>query len=225
MWTIQFIFLLVIFVGGMYFYGKYTNPKILENIEERTKPRCPNLLVQVDSKYYLYNTNLDKIPGVNPIEFSNLEDYTTFVKWQQNVGVKCPVLYVQNTYDAQGNRVYKIRPDVLELQGGLPPVSNASINTVSHDTHTINNTLPILSTRYEGSPSKNKEKNDAVVNDSKTSKLIPQNVEYPGSLAPLPVPTFSSKTDDPMDVNWGGPDFTEKSIASGKYAENEVLYY
>jgi hypothetical protein len=73
------------------------------------------------SKYYLYNSEIAKVPGVNPIEFNNLEEYVEFLEWQRGAGIRCPVLYMQNTYDAQGQRVYKIRPSVTELQGGLPP--------------------------------------------------------------------------------------------------------
>jgi hypothetical protein len=55
--------------------------------------------------------------------FHNLEQYVEFIEWQRAAGIRCPVLYVQNTYDAQGERVYKIRPSVTELQGGAPPSS------------------------------------------------------------------------------------------------------
>ena len=44
------------------------------------------------------------IPGVNPIKFSNLEEYAEYVKWGQKVGLKCPILYFEQTYDAQNNR-------------------------------------------------------------------------------------------------------------------------
>ena len=222
MWVIQFIFLLFIFLGGMYFHGKYTNPQILENLENHAKPRCPNMLVQIDSKYFLYNTNLNKVPGVNPIEFSNLEDYTEFVKWQQSVGLKCPVLYLQNTYDAQGNRVYKIRPDVVQLQGGLPPTTliNNHIQPRQTNTSLINSGGP------QEIESRKRDKNDYEIDPSKIKKILEaQKIEFPESLAPLTIPKFFNLSDDPMDVNWGGPKHTEKSVASGKYEENEVLFY
>ena len=85
--------------------------------------RCPNILIQKDAKYYLYNSEIAQVPGVNPIMFNNLEEYTEFLEWQRSAGIRCPVLYVQNSYDVQGNRVYKVRPSVSELQGGLPPTT------------------------------------------------------------------------------------------------------
>ena len=60
-------------------------------------------------------------------EFNDLEEYTEFLEWQRGAGIRCPVLYVQNTYDAQGNRVYKVRPSVTELEGGLPPTTTVPL--------------------------------------------------------------------------------------------------
>jgi hypothetical protein len=212
MLIIQFIFLLVIFLGGIYFYAKYTNPAILETLVNNNTKRCPNLLIQLGSKFYLYNSNLQKVPGVNPIEFNNLEDYTDFLKWQNSVGIKCPVLYVQNTYDAQGNRVYKVRPSVLDLKGGLPPSTNtSSTNTLaSTNTNLINSNV---------SPQK------VISQTEGTIDFLKQNIPYPNSLSPIQIPEFKKLDDDPMNTNWGGEQYTEKSIAEGKYTGSEVLFY
>jgi len=212
MLIIQFIFLLVIFLGGIYFYAKYTNPTILETLVNNTK-RCPNLLIQLGCKFYLYNSNLEKVPGVNPIEFNNLEDYTDFLKWQNSVGIKCPVLYVQNTYDVQGNRVYKVRPSVLDLKCGLPPSTNtSSVTATPTNTNLINSNV---------SP----QKVIAISQTEGTFDFSKQNIPYPNSLAPLKIPEFKKLDDDPMNINWGGEQHTEKSIAEGKYVGSEVLFY
>ena len=219
MLIIQFIFLLVIFLGGMYFYAKYTNPKILETLENNSKPRCPNLLIQFGCKYYLYNSNIQKVPGVNPIEFNNLEDYTDFLKWQHNVGIKCPVLYVQNTYDAQGNRVYKVRPCVSEPQGGLPPT--VADNQLGHtgfiDTSIINSTF----TSVTHDEIKGSAKNESKLNDTDFEKL---NVEYPKSMTPVEK-HYGTLDDDPMNHNWGGESYTDASVKAGKYKGSEVMFY
>ena len=122
---LKMIFILIIFLGGLYFYVNYANkPKMLEGLTTMNgELRCPNLLIQKGAKFFLYNSNIAQVPGVNPIEFNNLEEYTEFLEWQRGAGIRCPVLYVQNTYDAQGNPVYKVRPSVSELQGGLPPTT------------------------------------------------------------------------------------------------------
>lgn len=114
-------------LGGLCFYLKKSNNLTFEGMTSGTsESRCPNILIQKGAKYYLYNSKIAKVPGVNPIMFNNLEEYVEFIEWQRNAGIRCPVLYVQNTYDAQGERVYKIRPSVTELQGGLPPSSCSS---------------------------------------------------------------------------------------------------
>jgi hypothetical protein len=217
MLIIYAIFLLVMFLGGMYFYAKYSDPKILETLQNNTKPRCPNLLIQFGSKFYLYNSNVKKVPGVNPIEFNNLEDYTDFLKWQNTVGIKCPVLYLQNTYDAQGNRVYKIRPSVTEPQGGLPPsVSNNS------NTNHVNNINTLSAALIKTMPDIMKPDDD---DDDKPKIDLKQfNIQYPDYLAPI-VPVFKTLDDDPMNHNWGGKQHTEKSVSEGKYADREVLFY
>jgi hypothetical protein len=111
-------------IGGLYFYLRNSDWTTVEGMTTSGgESRCPNILIQKGAKYYLYNSKLAKVPGVNPVMFNNLEEYVEFIEWQRGAGIRCPVLYVQNTYDAQGERVYKIRPSVTELQGGLPPSS------------------------------------------------------------------------------------------------------
>lgn len=83
---------------------------------------CPNKLIQRDGKFYLYNSNKAEVPGVNPITFDNLEEYVEFVEWQHSQGIRCPVLFLQNTYNTQGTMSYTVRPSVTNIQAGTPPV-------------------------------------------------------------------------------------------------------
>jgi hypothetical protein len=72
MTLLTFLFILV-FLIGLYFYAKCSDPNYLEglkNNEESDKTvRCPNLLIQKGSRFYLYNSKVAKVPCVNPIEF------------------------------------------------------------------------------------------------------------------------------------------------------------
>ena len=72
--------------------------------------RCPNILIQHGSEIFLYNSKVEKVPGVNPIRFKSLDDYSEFMDWLQGRGIRCPVLFLQFSYDAQGQAVYKMRP-------------------------------------------------------------------------------------------------------------------
>jgi hypothetical protein len=200
--------MIIIFLGGLYFYTVYTNkPRLLEGLTTANgEVRCPNLLIQKGAKFYLYNTNLVEVPGVNPIEFNNLEEYTEFLEWQRGAGIRCPVLYVQNTYDTQGERVYKVRPSVTEPQGGLPPTTPVPL------------------------PLKFNQLVDASRNDSPYNKnsypAYDQTSYYVGSLTPLDQIKNSNYnmlySDNPMDHNWGGPKYTQALVDTGYYKDNEV---
>jgi hypothetical protein len=206
--TLKILFMLIIFLGGLYFYICYTaNPKMLEGLTNMNREiRCPNLLIQKGTKYYLYNSNLAQVPGVNPIEFDNLEEYTEFLEWQRGAGIRCPVLYVQNAYDAQGNRVYKVRPSVTELEGGLPPTTAVP--------------LPLKFT-----PLVDATRSDAPYNQG-GYPAFDQSSYYVGAITPLDQMENSNYnmlySDNAMDPNWGGPEYTQALVDSGYYAGNEV---
>ncbi len=204
----KILFMLIIFLGGLYFYLKYgNNPKMLEGFTSNNgQLRCPNLLIQKGSKYYLYNSNIAQVPGVNPIEFNDLGEYTEFLEWQRGAGIRCPVLYVQNSYDAQGNRVYKVRPSVTELEGGLPPSTSVP--------------SPVKFTKLVDA-----SRADAPYNQG-SYPSFDQSSYYVGSLTPLDALKHSEHnmlySDDPMDPNWGGPEYTQALVDSGYYKGNEV---
>ncbi len=206
--SIKLLFILFIFLGGLYFYIVYSkNPRLLEGLTTNNgEKRCPNLLIQKGTKYYLLNSNIAQVPGVNPIEFNTLEEYTEFLEWQRGAGIRCPVLYVQNTYDAQGNRVYKVRPSVTEPEGGLPPTTPVPI------------------------PLKFTELVDAGRNDPPYNQgsypAYDQSSYYVGAITPLDMVKNSDYnmlySDNPMDPNWGGAKYTQALVDSGYYKGNEV---
>jgi len=192
------ILVIIALIIGTYYYLKYTNVEGLANNDLTNgaidaSMRCPNMLIQKGARYYLYNSKIARVPGVNPIVFNNLEDYVEFLEWQHSVGIRCPVLYLQNTYDAQGNRVYKIRPSVTDLQGGLP-----STNT--------NATLP--ADIAQSIPDQFEETLPAYQPLSTNAAYNEQNnlLYSPDAMAP----------------NWGGNDYTDAAIESGEFKDDEV---
>jgi len=204
----------------------YYNTKKEGFDNSKYKLRCPNLLIQKDSKFFLHNTKLAEVPGVNPIEFTNLEDYTEFIDWQRSQGIRCPILYLQQTYDAQGKAVYKSRPNPLNPQGGLlpsdkVPISIASSGAIIHesvDTDTDlkapNPTLLVDATRGDKPYNKN------------SYPSYDQSSYYVGTTTPLD--KFDAQQEkakispNPMDQNWGGADYTQKLVDAGYYKDNEV---
>ena len=78
---IKNLIMCAIFLLGLYFI--FNNP-LEEGFKETSDMpyRCPNILIQKGNTFLLYNSKLAKVPGVNPLTFNNLEDYTEFVDWQ-----------------------------------------------------------------------------------------------------------------------------------------------
>ena len=169
------------------------------------KYECPNVLVQKGNTFYLHNNKVAKVPGVNPLKFDSLEEYTEFIEWQRSQGIKCPILYLRESYDAQGNRIYNIRPSPTNLQGGL---QNMILTTPGKPTST-----KLLDSN----------RNDPPYNENTYPGFDPDN-QYIGITTPLDKMYHSKKpiSGNPMDDNWGGKKYTKSLIDSGYYKENEV---
>lgn len=126
------VFVLGAYVTSTHSTGSSTSARILDGFENGNggnggngspadESRCPNLLIQKGTVLFLYNTKLAPVPGVNPIQFNNLEEYVEFTDWLRGQGIKCPILFLQHSINAQGESIYNIRPGPTNLQGGLSP--------------------------------------------------------------------------------------------------------
>jgi len=197
-----------VFALGLYFVSKYGDIEGFES-SNNLQYRCPNILIQKGSTYYLYNSKLAKVPGVNPLKFNNLDDYVEFTQWQRSQGIRCPILYLQESYDAQGNPVYKARPSPTNLQGGLPdaPLRGSGI--------TITDPQQKL---FDAG------RDDPPYNQNSYPAYDPLD-QYIGLDTPLDK-MFNENTNgispNPMDINWGGRQYTQSLIDTGYYKEDEV---
>lgn len=231
MTLLTFLFIIV-FLIGLFFYAKPSNSKYSEGLTNNTlnAPRCPNLLIQKGSKFYLYNSKIAQIPGVNPVEFNNLEDYTEFLDWQRSQNIRCPVLYLQETYDAQGNRVYKSRPSVSEPQAGLPPSAAAPVGIASQVTPMMETSLEPVGEDAYPNPTLlvDATRNDPPYNQN-SYPSYDQTSYYIGTTTPLDQMNMKQEkapiSPDPMDPNWGGSAYTEDLVEKGYYKSNEVSLY
>ena len=167
--------------------------------------RCPNILVQHGSEIFLYNSKVEKVPGVNPIRFKSLDDYSEFMDWLRGRGIRCPVLFLQFSYDAQGQAVYKMRPSPTDLQGGLSPnvpyspapAALVQMMDASRDNPPFNNQM------YDGFDPLNFNMGD----------YTPQDAAFRAKELTM------KYSDNPMDSNWGGRQYTESVVASGAYID------
>ena len=221
----------IIFLAGLIIYSRCAHPKYKDGFSNMNK-RCPNTLIQKDSKFFLFNSNLAKIPGVNPIEFNNLEEYTEFLAWQKSQGIRCPVLYLQQTFDAQGNPVFKVRPSVTDLQGGLPPTISINGLTNKQNDEIIQQYDPAFLDDYLHKDSTLLV--DATHNDAPYNKnsypSFDESAYYSGTNTPLDEMDKKKEqpgtvSPDPMDMNWGGAEYTEYLVDKGYYKDNEVSIY
>lgn len=200
--TPKLIFIFFVFILGLY-YCCCPSPTSREGFNDKIQYRCPNLLIQKGQQFYLYNSKIGKVPGVNPVKFNNLEDYVEFTQWQRSQGIRCPVLFLQESYDAQGNPVYSARPSPTDLQGGLP---NQALGT-----------QPITKLFDAG-------RDDPPYNKNSFPGFDGQD-QYVGLNTPLDQmyhDTGSKVSPNPMDANWGGETYTQNLVDQGYYAENEV---
>jgi len=110
------IFCIVVFILGMYFLS-IDSHHFLEGFKPINNPLdCPNILLQEGNKIFLYNNKKAKIPGVNPIQFNTLEEYTEFMEWQKSQNIRCPALYLQKSFDAQGLETYQSQTPIYQVQ-------------------------------------------------------------------------------------------------------------
>ena len=220
--------LLLIFLLGLYFYAKNCgNGDLIEGFTNSKGQRCPNMLIQKGSKFYLYNSKVAQVPGVNPVEFDNLEDYTEFLDWQRSQNIRCPVLYLQETYDAQGNRIYKSRPSVSEPQAGLPPSSAAPMGIASQVPPFMESSLEPVGEPAYPNPTLlvDATRNDPPYNQG-SYPAYDQTSYYIGTTTPLDamdiIAESSNVSPNAMDPNWGGASYTQSLVDKGYYKDNEV---
>lgn len=164
--------------------------------------KCPNLLIKKDGAYYLKNTAK---PGETPIKFNALDDYIKFVDWQRSRGITCPVLYLQQTADAQGTTSYRMLPDPRHPDVGLSveqfPTMEGELRRKLTDASRLGN----------------------IFNRGLYPGYDPTNQDI-GVETPLDKIFTSSGpvSDNPMDANWGGVSYSRAVVKSGKYEDENV---
>ena len=192
------VFLIITFFVGIYFiFSKNFNETFTTNVSS-----CPNLLIQKGNVLMLYNTNQPMEDGKNPLPFFNLDEYINYLEIERSRGNNCPVLYLQQENNSQGQDVYRMRPSPFDLQGGLPTmVPQTAVKIV--DANRAN--PPYNKNNYAG--------------------FDPNGLNV-GQYTELDQIHDSTKqrkiSDNPMDPNWAGVIYTQQMVDSGKYDENAV---
>ena len=195
---------------GLYYYvNSYKYYETMENVGSNR--RCPNMLIEKDGAYYLYNSNLAVVPGVNPIQFKNLEDYSEFIEWQNSQNIHCPVLYLQYSTDTQNNELIQVKPSIFENQGGLPSIQR---DPLSKDSEKYIEENKILDATLDNNNEFNKNSYQGI--DVQNQDIGLDN----------PIDKMFNSTDtksvNPMDPNWGGKQYTEKAVDNCEFKDRYV---
>ena len=194
--VVPIVFLIVIFSLTLIVstFMQKREPMQNDTNHVNTKSQCPSILIKKGNELILYDDMKNEVQ-----RFTSLDEYIDYLKNERARGIDCPVLFLQSENDAQGNNVFRIRPDVFNQEGGSSPVTVAPILDANRQSkiYNVNN--------YPGFDPVGLQigvysKLDAVHDSTEKSKV----------------------SDNPMDLNWGGVEYTQKSIDSGKYEENEV---
>jgi hypothetical protein len=192
---------------GLYYYiNSYKYYETLENNINTPTGQCPNMLIEKDGKYHLYNSKKKIASGVNPITFNNLEDYTKFIEWQNNQNISCPILYLQYSTDAQNNELIQVKSSIFENEGGLPSQIKDFLNNNSQDEildATKDNNEVFNTNMFNGFDSQNQD----IGSDTPLDKIFHQ----PGN-----------KSVNPMDPHWGGKNYTLNAVNRGDFEERYV---
>jgi hypothetical protein len=221
--TVFLIFLLLSFISGIYFCATHQVHVVDFNFKESFDPAqdlqgpttidCPDMLIKSGNSLLLYNSRLPQQPGVNPFPFYNLDEYINYLDGQRKKGIHCPVLFLQEENNTQGQTVFRVRPDVFQQQGGLA-IQNSIVNPQKPMTQPP---IKISDASRDNVP----------WNQNQHAGFDPtgQFVGRYTTLDALHDSTYKgqSLSENPMDENWGGVLYTKQAVDSGKYEEREVL--
>jgi hypothetical protein len=97
--------------------------------------KCPTNLIKDGNKLLLYNPKLAKVPGVNPIHFNSLDEYSRYVEWQRVNKVHCPILQLDKTLENNS------ATDMYSIQS----ISSRSYSGNGNGTSVLNHDLPNVS--------------------------------------------------------------------------------
>lgn len=204
------LFLVITFFIGMMIYANKCLSK--ETLQERSNTlesgysgsndSCPDMLVNDGDQLLLINS---KFPDAQPMIFKSLDDYQDYMK---RLGTNCPVLFIQKENNTQGEDVYRVRPGPFNQEGGLPVVSEEEI---------IQRAKAIKATDASRA---------GKFNQGEYPGFDPQGL-YVGRVTDIDKVHVSTQfdakvSDNPMDPNWGGVEFTRQAVNAGKYKDNEV---
>lgn len=222
------MFMVVVFFLGLYVYstGKLHELLFYENMENNQSATattthlpppiatstaatssCPDLLIKKDEQYHLFNTKKPTLEGSNPLIFKSLDEYKTYHELEKSRGSQCPILFLQQENNAQGQDTYRLRsgPEFNDQYAGLNKMPALQLTPYADSSR---DNPPYNQGHYQGF-----DPSDQYVGKYTVLDKIHDSTQYLGN----------GVSPNPADSNWGGVAYTQGHIDSGVYDENNVI--
>jgi hypothetical protein len=183
-----------------------------ETEDETRTNACPNLLVKRGKGLMLKFAD----PDQPPIYFYDLDEYKNYVEMMKRRGNACPVLYVQEENNAQGQNVYKMYDSPFYIEGGLPPLPvapAAPMNTPDDPVDTRATSRDSVDGRYNRNQYPAFDPYGTYVGVYTDVDAVHDATQTLSGLNSL----------NPADPNWGGVMMTQQAVDDGQFAENTVV--
>jgi len=159
--------------------------------------------------------------------FFSLDDYISYNKKSPN---SCPLLYLVSETTAQGDDVFRVRTSPFSNDGGTQTLPSQTFQFIDQPNNSnINSLLSTIKSSYQS--------NNQPKKISSSPGLLPQfdadmyagfDALNQGVGAYTELDKIHDQTqnqpisDNPMDPNWGGREYTRKLVDSGKYDDYNI---
>lgn len=173
---------------------------------------CPNMLIRRGASMVLVDT---RDPTSKPVSFGSMNDYMAYLENQQKQSNEknCPVLFLQEESNAQGEQVFRIRPTIDGTLNGLPATTTYVPGVVLSQ---LGNPSPPSPSPPQASP----------LPEGEHYSAFDPHGQSIGEFTALDAIHIQGEqqymSPNAMDPNWGGNKYTESLVESGAYAGNYV---
>jgi len=251
------LFLLITFFMGLYMYAYWyfeKNPLKIDQsalfdsdggsknktpiTHSKKENDCAKLLIRRGMKLYLYNNTIEDEPTI----FDSLKEYIHHLEKQRKDGIRCPVLFLQQENDTQGNDVYRVRSNPADPNSGFDFSKKPSEYGLKPYKENFDGTGDISGntepTDSPPTPQPGSNSDNPIQERDADRAFSPYNSgqyngfdshgQYIGRYTNIDKIHDSTSvgnpiSDNPMDDNWGGVLYTQQVLDSGKYNDNNVF--
>ena len=184
--------------------------------------QCPNVLVRRGETLVLHST---KNPEVLPLTFHSMDEYVSYLENNRSKTQQCPVLFLQQECNAQGEDVFRVRPTLDATQNGLPPTTYIP-GVVLAQTYGDNDKAAASFRPARPIPGDGDSVTASTAGSAAMFNSFDAYGQNVGTYTTLDALHNSGAqqyaSPNAMDPNWGGSQFSNTLVESGAYEGNYV---